>query len=164
MTRRCQSALGPILMALVLAGCEWIEQPAPKLRRECTSLVDEVLKQDKTVNTAALAKEFEKVPGVGPLPPRPVYPRSPAPSDYPRGADRELDYLTDDGTKPGSPKAKYLADVKAYEAAFKTWDARIDELIAAHPEVWNRLFQERREKAINECIVTRAKKEGVVNP
>lgn len=151
-----------LLLALGLAGCEWMEQPGPRLRRECGSLVDELLKQDKTVPTAALVTEFNKIPGVGPLPPKPMSPRSPSPEDYPRGSRYE-DYLSDDGTKPG-PKAKYLADLKEYTAAFKAWDARIDELVAAHPDVWNRLFQERREKAINECIVRRAAKEGATTP
>lgn len=35
-------------LALGLAGCGQ-EQPGPRLRRECTSLVNEVLKQDETV-------------------------------------------------------------------------------------------------------------------
>jgi hypothetical protein len=149
-----------LVLALGIAGCEWVEQPGPRLRRECGSLVDELLKQDKTVPTTALVAEFNKIPGVGPLPPRPVYPSAPTRADYPRGTDHDLYVLNDDGTKPGSPRAKYLADVEAYKAAFKVWDGKLDELIAAHPEVWNRLFQERREKAINECLVRRAAKEG----
>jgi hypothetical protein len=152
-----------LLLALGLAGCEWMEQPGPRLRRECGSLVDELLKQDKTVPTAALVAEFNKIPGVGPLPPQPVSPSPPSITDY-RGADRHLEYLNDDGSKPGSPRAKYLAAVEAYKAAFKVWDGKLDELIAAHPDVWNRLFQERREKAVNECIVRRAAKEGATTP
>jgi hypothetical protein len=167
MARCCQSALGAILLALVLAGCEWFEQPGPRLRRECGSLVDEVLKQDQTVPTAALEAEFRKLPG-GTLPD--VAP-PPQEEDYrPRTGNRDKDLLAwlewaaKETPPPGSPKAKYLAAMEAYKASVKAKDAKLDELMKQYPEVWNRLFQQRREKAIDECIVNRAEKEGVVNP
>ena len=153
-----------LLLTVGLAGCDWTEQPGPRLRRECMSLVDEVLKQHKNVPTHLLEAEFEKMPGVGPLPPLGVRPRFPTREDYPRGADHDFDSVFDDGSKPSSPQAKYLKEMKIYDAATTARDEKLSELMKAHPEVWNRLFQQRREKAINECIVTRAQKEGVVNP
>lgn len=135
-------------LVLGLAGCEWMEQPGPRLRRECTSLVDEVLKQDETVKTNLLEAEFEKMPEVGPLPPRAVYPME---RDY-RHAENE------------DQRLQRAMDIKAYEAAKRAREDWLDELMKAHPEVWKRLFQQRREKAINECIVTRAQREGVVKP
>lgn len=167
MARCCQSALGAILLALVLEGCDWFEQPGPRLRRECKSLVDEVLKQDQTVPTSALEAEFRKLPGAT-LPDLAPYPRE---EDYRRrtgNTDKDLEeflaWAKDEHPKPDSPKGKYLAAMEAHRASVKARDARLDELMTQYPEVWKRLFQQRREKAINECIVTRAKREGVVNP
>jgi hypothetical protein len=167
MGRCSRFVLGPILLALVLAGCEWFEQPGPRLRRQCASLVDEVLKQDQTVPTTALEAEFGKLPG-GALPQLPPYPRE---EDYRRRTGKTDDdwkeflaWAKEEHPKPDSPKGKYLAAMEAYKASKKARDARLDELMKQYPEVWNRLFQQRRDEAINKCIVTRAKKEGVVDP
>jgi hypothetical protein len=157
---------GPSVLALailVLGGCEWLEQPGPRLRRECSSLVDEVLKQDQTVPTGKLEQEFSKLPG-GTLPQVPPYPRSENYRPRTGNRDRDIDEWLEQPPKPGSPRAKYLADVEAYDSAKKAREARLDELVKQYPNVWTRLFQQRREEAINQCIVTRAKKEGVVDP
>jgi len=136
---------GVMLLTVGLGGCDWTEQPGPRLRRECASLVDEVLKQDETVKVDLLEAEFKKIPGVGPLPPPAIHPME---TDY-RHAETE------------DQRLQRAMDIKAYEVAKKARNDRLDELIKAYPEVWNRLIRQRREKAINECIVTRAKKEGV---
>ncbi len=164
-TYYCRAGVGSILVAVFLAGCEWFEQPGPRLRRECASLVDEVLKQDQKVPTSDLEAEFSNLPG-GTLPNLAPNPRE---EDYrPRTGDRDVwewaEWITNNNPQPGSSRAKYLAAMEAYKASVKAREAKLEELMKQHPEVWDRLFQQRRDKAINECIVAKAKKEGVVDP
>jgi hypothetical protein len=129
--------------------------------------VDEVLKQDETVQTSDLEAEFSKLPD-GALPRLLAYPREEDYRPHATSSDADtiawLKWAATDKPEPGSSRAKYLEAMEAYEASVKAREEKLHKLMAQHPEVWKRLFQQRREKAINECILTRAKKEGVVNP
>lgn len=74
--------------------------------------------------------------------------------------EKWLEWINDEHPKAGSPKARYLADMKVYEDAKTARQARYEELRKTRPDIWLRVFMERRQKEINECVVKRAAKEG----
>ena len=50
-----------------------------------------------------------------------------------------------------------------YEAAMKAYEAKWEEIrnTPAYNEAWGTVFNEKRNKAIKDCILTRARREGV---
>lgn len=136
-------------LALV-AGCT--EEAGPKLRRECTSLVNTVLEQDQTVPTDDLWRELQKR-GLTPLPPR-SYPTAPI-----RPRDIE-DWLT----PSRSPAAReYAAAEEKYKVAVKEYDTKWEEAkgTPVYREAWKTIFAQKTEKAVNECIRKKATDMGV---
>ena len=111
----------------------------PKLRRECVSLVDTVLKEAPTVKTAELVAEL-KSRGMS-VEPRPDLPSIPA------------------------NDAQWIVKIEAHDAATKAWDAKWEELrgTRAYDEAWDVVFAKKRENAIRECVYARAQREGVTS-
>ena len=121
----------------------WRDEPGPRLRRECVSLVDTVLSEDHTVRSGDLEKELIKR-GVN-VPPDPFSRSKNAPGAT--EAEKSLNFLMS----------------KEYEAEKKAYDAKWDEIKStpAYNLAWEAVFSEKRSKAIKDCILTRARREGV---
>ena len=111
----------------------------PRLRRECVSIVDTVLNEDRTVPTDELMNELKKR-GVT----VPTYPPD----------------------TPGYDLQRWIEQSEAREAARKAYDEKVEEL-RQHPEyaqAWETVLDQKRKRAVRDCIVNRARREGVRQP
>jgi hypothetical protein len=130
----------------------WSNEPGPRLRRECTSLVDTVLNENNTVRRAELEEDLIKR-GVN-VPPPPSFPSEKASvgpsaglSEGATEAKKDLDYwFSEEG-----------------EAARKAYEAKWDEIknTPAYDLAWEAVTAKKRSKAIKDCVLSRARKEGV---
>ena len=132
-----------VLATLFLPPLPWRNDDGPgfKLRRDCASLVDSVMNEDRTVSRAELRAEL-KQQGV----------------DVPALPSRDLD-------SPIGPKT-WLTKVGDRDAARKAYEAWWEEIRSrpTYQPAWEAAFSKKREKAIKECIVNRAAREGVTIP
>ena len=123
------------------------EGPGAKLQRDCVSLVDTVLSY-KTISRHELVVELQQR-GV----------RMPSDPDFRMdlGSDRELAEARYQGLlgKRTPALAKYEAVKQVYEAQWQEIE-RSPEYEAAR----NATVARKREEAIRECVLTRAKREG----
>lgn len=113
------------------------------MRRDCASLVDAVLAEDRTVSRVELEAELAQR-GVQ-VPPFPAYPKT---SDTREELEKWLYRRGEWG--------RYDAEMKAYDARWK----EIEEGPVYQP-AWEAVFAKKRDEAIKECIVNRAQREGV---
>lgn len=130
-------------VAAWLTLSRWGEGPGPRLRRDCTSLVDTVLAEDRTVSRFELEAELARR-GVK-APPFPQYPQR---ADTKEELEKWLHGRGEYG--------RYEAEKKAYDARWK----EIEESPAYQP-AWETVFAKKRDEAIRDCIVSRARREGV---
>jgi hypothetical protein len=126
----------------------WSEGLGAKLQRECVSLVDIVLSY-KTISRHEIVVELQQR-GI----------RVPSDPDFStdRGSDQALAEARYQGLlgKRTPALAKYEAAKQVYEAQWQEIE-RSPEYEAARAATVAR----RREEAIRECVLTRAKREGV---
>lgn len=120
---------------------QWREGPGPRLRRDCTSLVDTVMAENPTVSRFELEAELDKRGVKAPAPP----------STLPTGDSKaELDrWLLREASEQAEAQ-------KRYEAAW----AEIRKNSAYQP-AWDAALKKKRGEAITDCIVKRAQREGV---
>jgi hypothetical protein len=117
------------------------EELGPKLRRECVSLVETVLKE---ITLSRLDLQLE-LANRGVSVPQPS--SDPSLSMDPRNLGKGI---------PESQQREYEAAEKAFEA---DWD--VVNSSVAYREAWDSVHSRKREKAIKECVIKRAHKEGV---
>jgi hypothetical protein len=73
--------------------------------------------------------------------------------------------VAEDPERPSSQKGKdYDELVRQYEAARAAWDRNWDEprSTPTYAEAWEAALARKREKAVKECVIRRAAKEGAV--
>jgi hypothetical protein len=133
----------------VVSGALWQRQQSDdmgaRLRRECVSLVDEVMKQERTVNTRALMAALAS---------RGIVVPHPSDGDEAVPGWGEKDWLAPDVRKTFHAEREALRK----EIAVK-WDAA--RALPAYQEAWNEVFAEKRERAVDKCILTKAQALGV---
>lgn len=144
---------------------QWRDEPGPRLRRECVSLVDTVLNEDRTVPKFDLEEQLRKR-GIN-VPPFPSDPPLPPESESARAAalKSESEYRKYLKAKERERRDRFMDSEldRNYEAAMKAYEAKWEEIrnTPAYNEAWGTVFNEKRNKAIKDCILTRARREGV---
>jgi len=128
-----------------LLGCT--EEAGVKLRRECASVTDEVLKGDDTVPTYPLVEELKtygiEVPPVAPMRP-------------PSGTSDPIEWLKGDTPRYKEAYRKYQEEQREYDAK---WDAARQS--PNFEKAWNTARTAKRDEMVKTCIVTRAAEMGV---